>query len=106
MWCVFIDATTCAFPFTRTVDLSWAFVPPSPALQNDVYYEDDLCVVIYDKYPKAKYHLLLIAKVKRSSAPSWCRTSFTWQLVTLTGYFRVVCYDIKLLVGVVAMQLE
>ena len=28
-----------------------------------VYYEDDLCIAIYDRFPKAKYHLLLVAKV-------------------------------------------
>lgn len=75
------------FPLPARWIFLGAFVPPSRVLQNDVYYEDDLCVVIYDRYPKAKYHLLLIAKVKRSPAPSWCRTSFTWQLVTLTGNF-------------------
>ncbi|CAN0225037.1 unnamed protein product, partial [Laminaria digitata] len=27
-----------------------------------VYYEDEQCLVIYDKHPKAKYHLLLMGK--------------------------------------------
>ena len=30
-----------------------------------IFYEDELCIVIYDRFPKAQYHLLLIAKVRK-----------------------------------------
>ncbi|CAM9459835.1 unnamed protein product [Pylaiella littoralis] len=33
-------------------------------LQNEVYYEDDQCLVIYDGYPKSRFHLLLVPKPK------------------------------------------
>ncbi|CAM9459764.1 unnamed protein product [Pylaiella littoralis] len=38
--------------------------PRPPELQNEVYFEDDQCVVIYDGYPKSRYHLLLLPKPK------------------------------------------
>lgn len=31
-----------------------------------MYYEDDQCLVIYDGYPKSRYHLLLLPKPKVS----------------------------------------
>ncbi|CAN0411320.1 unnamed protein product [Ectocarpus sp. 12 AP-2014] len=38
---------------------------PMPAeLQREVYFSDDHCVVIYDGYPKSRYHLLLLPKTK------------------------------------------
>ncbi|CAN0091562.1 unnamed protein product [Ectocarpus fasciculatus] len=33
-----------------------------PALQDEIYYQDEQFMVIYDGYPKARYHLLLMAK--------------------------------------------
>ncbi|CAM9698538.1 unnamed protein product [Ectocarpus sp. 12 AP-2014] len=33
-------------------------------LQREVYFSDDHCVVIYDGYPKSRYHLLLLPKTK------------------------------------------
>ena len=50
------------------IGFSWTLVLPPSALQKNVYYEDELCVVIYDGFPKAKHHLLIIAKVKEGSA--------------------------------------
>eukprot|EP00904_Undaria_pinnatifida_P014032 jgi/Undpi1/975/HiC_scaffold_10.g04439.m1 len=44
-----------------------------------VYYEDELCVAIYDGYPKAKYHVLLVAKGDSDgaiSAGGWDGQSF------------------------------
>ncbi|CAM9712328.1 unnamed protein product [Scytosiphon promiscuus] len=38
--------------------------PRGADLQNEVFYEDDQCVVVYDAYPKSKYHLLLLPKPK------------------------------------------
>eukprot|EP00903_Cladosiphon_okamuranus_P008221 g7914.t1 len=38
--------------------------PRSPEMQNEVFYEDDQCLVIYDGYPKARFHLLLLPKPK------------------------------------------
>lgn len=37
-------------------------IPRPGALQDAVYYEDEQCLIIYDGYPKAKRHLLLIPK--------------------------------------------
>ena len=34
--------------------------PLPPSLQDNVYYQDENCVVIYDGYPKARMHLLLL----------------------------------------------
>ncbi|KAL7579974.1 hypothetical protein ACA910_004968 [Epithemia clementina (nom. ined.)] len=34
----------------------------SPSLQENIYYHDDNCVVIYDGYPKARMHLLLLPR--------------------------------------------
>lgn len=51
----------------RVMFLAPALVPPSPAMQQVVYYEDELCVVIYDGFPKAQYHLLLLAKASKGS---------------------------------------
>ncbi|CAM9128689.1 unnamed protein product [Hapterophycus canaliculatus] len=39
-------------------------VPRRADLQNEVYFEDGQCVVVYDGYPKSKYHLLLLPKPK------------------------------------------
>lgn len=33
-------------------------------LQREVYFSDDQCVVVYDGYPKSRYHLLLLPKPK------------------------------------------
>lgn len=45
-------------PFTRCSSFLWP--------QNEVYYEDEQCLVIYDGYPKSRYHLLLLPKPKVS----------------------------------------
>ncbi|CAM9127374.1 unnamed protein product [Ectocarpus fasciculatus] len=38
---------------------------PMPAqLQREVYFSDDQCVVVYDGYPKSRFHLLLLPKPK------------------------------------------
>ena len=71
----------------RAVFLAPVFVPPSPVLQQVVYYEDDLCVVIYDGFPKAQYHLLLLAKASKgsdlASPPPGCRPSSVREPVNL-----------------------
>ena len=38
----------------------------SQTLQNNIYYRDDDCVVIYDGYPKARMHLLLLPRQLQS----------------------------------------
>ncbi|CBN74191.1 FHA-HIT protein [Ectocarpus siliculosus] len=38
---------------------------PMPVeLQREVYFSDNQCVVVYDGYPKSRYHLLLLPKPK------------------------------------------
>jgi aprataxin len=34
------------------------------AINPNIFYEDARCVVLYDKYPKARFHLLLIPKAR------------------------------------------
>lgn len=55
-------------PLLRAVAFTATFDPLSPVSQEMVYYEDEQCLVIYDKHPKAKYHLLLMGKVRKGSA--------------------------------------
>lgn len=43
-------------------------IPTRDSSQNEVYFEDDQCVVVYDAYPKSKHHLLLLPKPKVKGA--------------------------------------
>lgn len=45
------------------------FVDVAVAVQREVFYEEEHCVVVYDGYPKAKYHLLLLPKKEVSHHP-------------------------------------
>jgi len=38
-------------------------VPRAPHLACNVFFEDTKCVVIYDKFPKSTFHLLLVSKL-------------------------------------------
>eukprot|EP01041_Mallomonas_annulata_P007600 gene7600-15573_t len=49
--------------FNKRVLYSYLRPPPLPPhLQQAVFYQDDICIVVYDAYPKAKVHLLLMLK--------------------------------------------
>eukprot|EP00904_Undaria_pinnatifida_P014065 jgi/Undpi1/978/HiC_scaffold_10.g04442.m1 len=50
--------------------LDYLAEPRRPELEKVIYYEDELCVVIYDGFPKAKYHLLLIGKDNPVNTPA------------------------------------
>ena len=42
--------------------------------QAGVFYEDECCVVVYDGYPKSRFHLLLLAKKEASDVRCECRS--------------------------------
>lgn len=67
--------------------------------QNEVYYEDDQCVVVYDGYPKSKYHLLLLPKPKVTEALEPCFLVCSFQTLIplldsdMHGWFLHVTVD-------------
>ncbi|CAM9273729.1 unnamed protein product, partial [Ascophyllum nodosum] len=74
--------------------------PRSPSLQAGVFYEDECCVVVYDGYPKSRFHLLLLAKKEASDVldvktPSALRTEHLPVLRRLHAVGEAVAQALK-----------